>query len=318
MLDAGATRTERVVMTEAAKTPSGTRAGTVTVLMTIYNGEAYVRRSLDSVFAQTLQPDEVLVVDDGSTDGTGTLVAGEYGRRVRLIRQGNGGLANARNRGLREATGDYVALLDVDDWWAPTKLQRQAALLDARPEVMATYTSLITVAEQSGVEEIVTAVSAETLWPRIRWENPALAPSSMMMRRTALEEAGNFTEGMRSCEDWDCWFRLLRRGRMAEITEPLTYYQVSTTGLSGDAERMFRSFESILDRRLLDGLEGAERGIWRRRIVSFQAFKACLTARGAGDKARERSYMRRSLRAWPSPFWAPERFKYFVITLLRS
>ena len=292
--------------------------GTVTVLMTVYNGEQYIRRSLDSVLAQTLRPYEIIVVDDGSTDGMAAVVRAEYGDRVTLIQQPNGGLANARNHGLQVATGDYVALLDVDDWWAPTKLERQAALLDARPDVIATYTSLITVTEQTGATEEVVAVPATTLWPQIRWENPALAPAAVMVRRSVLAEVGNFTENMRSCEDWDCWFRLLRRGKMAEIAEPLTYYQISAKSLSGDAERMFLSFQSILDRTLLDGLTGVERSLWRRRIVSFQAFKACLTARGAGDRTRERSYMWRSLRAWPSPLWAPQRFKYFAVTLLRS
>ena len=81
---------------------------------------------------------------------------------------------------------------------------------------------------------------------------------------------------------------------------------------------MFDSFEAILDRTLLAGLRGAQRTVWRKRIISYQAFKASLTARGAGDTAKERTYMWRSLREWPSPFWIPKRFKYFAVTLMRT
>ena len=297
--------------------PPSTR-GSVTVLMTVYNGERYVRRSLASVFAQTYLPQQVLVVDDGSTDNLGETISAEFGDRVTLIRQPNGGLANARNHGLRFATGDYVAFLDVDDWWAPTKIAQQAELLDARPDVVATYTSLLTVDVDTGESRALPAAAAATLWPLIRRENPSIAPSSLMVRRDVLHEIGNFTEPLRTSEDWDCWFRLVRRGTLAEISEPLTFYQLSYGGISNDPERMFESFQSILESRLLDGLQGLPRALWRRRIVSFQAYKACLTARGIGDTRNERRFMWLSLRTWPSPFWAAQRFKAFAVTMLRS
>ena len=292
--------------------------GSITVLMTVYNGRQYARRSISSVLAQTRLPQQVLVVDDGSTDDLSSLIESEFGDRVTLIRQPNGGLANARNHGLRLATGDYIAFLDVDDWWAPTKLAVQAELLDTRSDIVATYTSLTIVDEVTGEQQTHPAIAASHLWPLIRWENPALAPSSVMVRRTALADAGNFTEPLRTSEDWDCWFRLVRRGKFAEVSEPLTFYQLSHGGISNDPERMFESFKSILELRLLDGLTGFERAVWRRRILSFQAYKACLTARGVGDLRSERKFMWLSIRTWPSPFWAARRFKAFAVTALRS
>lgn len=81
---------------------------------------------------------------------------------------------------------------------------------------------------------------------------------------------------------------------------------------------MFDDFMKMLEDTLLAGMTGMRRAIWRRRIMSYQAFKACLTARAAGDKVSERSYMMRSIAEWPSPFWAPERFRYFAVTTMRT
>ena len=298
----------------AASFPSGT----VTVLMPVYNGAATIRRALDSVLGQTMPAQQVLVIDDGSTDDTATLVAEEYKDIVTLVQQPNGGVSSARNRGLRLAAGEYIAMLDADDWWAPGKLAAQVALLDDQTDVVATYTGLVNVFVDTGREEAADAFPAERLQSHIRLENPALAPSAMMVRRSALESAGGFDPSLRTSEDWDLWFRLLKQGRFAEIGEPLTFYQCSSHGISGDAATMFRSFETIREKRLLDGLSGIDRVLWRKRITSFQAFKACLTARGAGDRPTERRFMWRSLREWPSPFWYPRRFKYFAVTLLRS
>jgi hypothetical protein len=126
-----------------------------------------------------------------------------------------------------------------------------------------------------------------------------------------------FREDLRACEDWDLWFRFLRQHRFAVVDAPVTWYRKSNTGLSSDAQFMFDCFVAILDEPLLAGMTGWKRALWRQRLLSYQAYKAVLTARARGDHRLERRFMWRSLRAWPSPFWAPERFKAFAVTLLR-
>ena len=112
-------------------------SGAVTVLIAVYNGEETLRRALDSVLHQTTPPRQTVVIDDGSTDSTAELVATEYAGRVTLLRQENGGVSRARNHGLQVATGEYIAMLDADDWWVPEKLEKQVAVLDTRPDVLA-------------------------------------------------------------------------------------------------------------------------------------------------------------------------------------
>ena len=108
----------------------------VSVVICAYNYERFVAESVDSALAQEYPADrlEIIVVDDGSTDATPDILA-RYADRVRVVRQRNAGLIAATTRGIEESTGDLVALLDADDAWRPDKLRRQAALLQARPEV---------------------------------------------------------------------------------------------------------------------------------------------------------------------------------------
>ncbi len=106
----------------------------VSVVIPVYNAQDVIRETIESVLAQTWTHYDLIVVDDGSIDGSEAIVR-EFGDRIRYMRQKNSGVACARNRGIAESTGEYVTLLDHDDLWHPTKLEKQVAVLDGRPEV---------------------------------------------------------------------------------------------------------------------------------------------------------------------------------------
>ncbi len=288
----------------------------VAVIVPCFNGERFIRRALDSVRAQTLKPAEIFVVDDGSTDGTLEILAREY-PEVRVISQARGGPAKARNRAMREARSELVAFLDADDWWQPEKLARQEAAMDAHPEAVANYTGLHVVREADGVMWDEAPLAPEKLWPGLRWRNPALPPACVMVRRAAAMDAGGFDERQVGSEDWALWFRLRQVGPFCMCAEPLTCYRSSPGGLSGDADHMYNDFLRLLEGTLLSGLSGLRRRIWRRRIVSYQAFRASMTARGAGDRAAERRYMGLSWKTWPLPFWIGDRGRAAWVTYRR-
>jgi glycosyltransferase involved in cell wall biosynthesis len=293
--------------------------GSVTVIIPAYNAEQFIRRSLDSVLAQDYAVSQVIVIDDGSSDSTREVVAGEFGDRVTLIKQQNGGPATARNAGLRIATGEYIAFLDADDWWERGKIDEQIRVLSQHPEAVGNYTGLRIVSETGELLVDLDPVDNTSLREIFRWCNPGVPPSSVMLRRSALEKLEyGYDERLRGSEDWNLWFRLIDKGPFCICPEPLTDYVSSAGGLSGNADHMFSDFIKMLDDTLLAGLSGLRRSVWRRRILSYQAFKACLTARAAGDTISERSYMMRSIAEWPSPFWAPERFRYFAVTAMRT
>jgi glycosyltransferase involved in cell wall biosynthesis len=298
--------------------PHFSRQDSVAVIIPVYNGEKFIRRAVNSVLWQTCIPAEIFVIDDGSQDRTQEILASEYGNKVNVISQQNGGPAKARNAALRAAQSEFVAFLDADDWWEPTKLERQLEELRRNPDAVANYTGCRLVRETDGYSEDILPASPESLWPRLRWCNPGIPPSCVLVRREAIEKVGGFNERQIGCEDWCLWFEMLANGPFCVCPEPLTDYRVSAGGLSGNADHMFKDCMKMLDDVLLRGLSGYARKIWRRRIISYQAYKACLTARGAGNTVEEREYMKKSLMTWPSPLWAPERFKAFAVTMLRS
>lgn len=290
----------------------------VSVVIPVYNGAHFAGKAIESVLAQTLPAAEVLVINDGSTDNI-VEVVGRYGSAVKLVSQRNGGLSNARNTGIRLARSQYVAFLDADDWWHPRKLEAQVAAMQAEPGANASYTGLMLVDAVTGQEQPNVAMNVERLKRDLQWCNPGgPTGSSVLISRELLERAGPFNERLPACEDWEMWFRLSRLDvRFAVTPEPLSYIRQSAAGMSGNADHMYQTFLLMLN-TLLEGKHGLRRWVWRRRILAYQAFKAVLTARAQGRSDRERVYVWKSLSAWPSPFWTPERFAPFAVTLLRS
>jgi glycosyltransferase involved in cell wall biosynthesis len=201
-------------------------ASLVSVVIPSYNGARLLGDAIDSVLAQTHPAVETIVVDDGSTDET-PAVAARYAGRIHYLRQENRGVCAARNVGLAAAAGVYVDFLDHDDRFAPEKLARQVAVLDARPEVGLVYTGWRFI-DADG------APFPPVAWPRR--EGDVLADlvvanfvflGAVMVRRSLLTATGGFDERLRGAEDWEMWLRLTRQGaRWACVDAPLFDYRL--------------------------------------------------------------------------------------------
>ena len=191
----------------------------ISVIIPAYNAAHFLPRCLNSVFAQTLQPAEVIVVDDGSKDDTAE-VARKLGARV--VSRPNGGLSAARNTGVQSSSSEWVALLDADDMWAPEKLRAQADRV--QDDTVLVYTG-IRIFGDDGVRSTSLAVEPAEARRMLRYRNP-ITPSSVMARREALARNGGFREDIRACEDWEMWMRLQRLGSFAAVPDALTDYYV--------------------------------------------------------------------------------------------
>jgi len=288
----------------------------VSVVIPAYNAEPYLEDCLRSVLSQTHPVEEVLVVDDGSTDGTKRIVE-SFGSPVRLLEQKQGGPARARNLAVSQARGEWIAFLDADDMWVPEKVQKQLDALAANPDAVFCYTGLLAL-KLDGSRVPVPPPALAHVDAMLSLTNVGIPPSAVMLRRETLLQVGGFNEIQRGCEDWDLWFRLRKLGTFCEVPEALTVYRESLGGLSSNAEHMYQDFLRMLDRVLLADKHGWKRSLWRRRIMSYQQYKAAMTARHAGQTAVERKFLAASLQTWPSPLWHPERFAASLVHLRRS
>ena len=207
----------------------------VSVVIPVYNGERFLRESLESVFAQTFQDYEIVCVDDGSTDGSCALLK-QYGGRVKLIQQANAGQSAARNAGVQEATGAFVAFLDQDDRWSPSKLAQQVAVLNAEPDVVLVHCNYdrmdgdgrVLVAGAALVERASALAS-----PLGRLIGEALVfPSAMMVRRDVFQRVGGFDPELRGFEDFDLIARLKPQGHFVLLNESGMDYRLHGGGFT--------------------------------------------------------------------------------------
>lgn len=258
---------------------------TVSVVVPAYNAAAFVRRAVDSVLAQTWADCELLVVDDGSTDGTLDVLAA-YRDRLRVLTQANAGPAAARNHGLRAARGRYVAFLDADDWWLPAKLERQVELLESRPEIgfCSTATRVVTEAGDPAGDWPCAGIDGsllETLF--VRSAAVSGSTSGVLARRELLMDVGGFDEALRGFEDPDLWIRLAARTGYACIPEPLTVVVRTPGSVSSHLPRMrAATLASFRKNRAL--LAPARRGAYWRGACAGALTDYAKMAWRAGDR----------------------------------
>jgi GT2 family glycosyltransferase len=267
------------------------------VVVAAYQAAGTLAEALESALAQTLPAAEIVVVDDGSTDGTAEAAAA-FGPQVTLLRKQNGGEGSAKNAGARAASGDLVVFLDADDLFEPERLEALAELAVARPDL----------------DVITTDAWLEVGGRRVRrcydetWTFPAAAQRTEILRRNfvfglaavsreRLLASGGFDESLRHATDWDLWCRLILDGAsVGLVAEPLATYRIGTESLSAQRPQLVRGRCRVLTKALArDDLSADERAVAEetldretREAVVLEAHEALL--HGAPDvRARVRA-----------------------------
>lgn len=220
----------------------------VSVIIPAYNAGRYIRKALDSVLGQTYKDIEVIVVDDGSADDTRGIVLQHY-PSVRYFHQQNGGVAAARNRALREARGELIAFLDADDVWLPTKVEKQVAYLVAHPDVGWLSTNQVYFDETGITGE--DARKRERLFTGDLVRNlfmcSGITPSTLMVRRSVLDDVGGFEEGLRIGEDDNLWMRMAMKHRADLLDENLVMYRQTPGSLTQGSASLFDGIKAHIE-----------------------------------------------------------------------
>jgi glycosyltransferase involved in cell wall biosynthesis len=225
----------------------------VAVVIPSYNCLNYLPRTLDSLLNQTFTDYEAIVVNDGSTDETKAWFDREVkDPRVKMVSQENQGLAIARNTGIINTTAKYVAFLDSDDLWEPTKLEKQVACLDENPEIGLVYTWTTLIDEEDKPTGRIFNWSEDgNVWKTLTHWNLIGCGSVAMVRRVCLDEVGLFEPRLSRFnvnEDWEMWLRISARYPFKAIKEPLVYYRQTIGSASKRWETMEESFQIVIEK----------------------------------------------------------------------
>lgn len=221
------------------------------VIIPTWNRRDLIGRAIDSVLAQTRPVDEIIVVDDGSTDGTRDWLAQAYGDRIVCLAQANAGVSAARNRGLASARGRYLALLDSDDEWLPEKIERQVGYLEQRPEFGMVLCDVLRVdADGSLIDVFERRRQIPDDGMVLRWVllDPALAPLSALFRREVFETVGGFDESLNTAEDVDFHLRVAARWPIGIVEEPLARAVVRGHGGLSSLETSYADYLVAVER----------------------------------------------------------------------
>ncbi len=279
----------------------------VSVIIPAYNVAPYIVDALESLFAQTRQDFEAVVINDGSTDETEEKLM-PYRDRIIYIRQKNSGVMAARNAGLRVARGRYVALLDGDDFWAPRFLETLLGMLESDTSLSAAYPNALFFGSPnfSGklYQEVFPATEPVTFDRVLRRE--CYVFSSLVMRREALDDAGLFDESLdgQGAEDLELWLRMLQRGhRFKFTTESLTKYRWRHDSLSNNGTGLLSCLISVYEKFLLSELTSEDNRVWitsrlpeLRAQLSYARFKDAVAGGDFKQAAEHLEYANRYYR----------------------
>lgn len=278
--------------------PLSTQASVdVSAIIPTYNRRELVQRAVDSVLAQTSPVGEIIVIDDGSTDGTGEALHARYGDRIRYQWQANAGVSVARNAGMAIARGRYFALLDSDDLWRTEKTARQMAWLDAHPDFGMVLCDVVRVDADCKPYDVFhrREVLHEDGWVLHRLLlNPSLVPASTMFRREVFETCGGFDPALRTAEDLDFHLRVARQWQIGVIEEELVEaMRGHQDGLSGEATT-YDDYVTVVERAVANA-EGIVEASIRHEALALTYLR---NARGMLMRRRWRDASRLWIASW--------------------
>lgn len=223
----------------------------VNVVIPAYNKRDLTVKTVKSVLNQTYKNVEVIVVDDGSTDGTGEKLLAAFGDRIKYVRKKNGGVSSARNLGIKMSSGDYIGLLDCDDIYLPQKIEKSVEYLEKRLTVGFVYTR----------GKFMLEGGRTRLYPFLRHGNTGfiarwlilknfICNSTVLARKSCFAEAGDFDESIFIPADWDMWLRLSEKYQAGYIDEPLTRFSAVNPYTLGNLAEQEKDRKYVIDKAL--------------------------------------------------------------------
>ena len=279
----------------------------VSIIIPAYNSMSFLPQTLESVLHQTYTNFEVIVVNDGSQDEIEDWISTVTDPRLKYIAQRNQGPAAARNTGIANAHGTYIAFLDADDLWHPQKLEKQAAVLERNPEVGLVYSWVGSVDEAGNIKDKIRKSYAEgNVWQKIIEHNIIECGSNPMVRRACFEKLGVFEPQTEYAQDWQMWLKIASIYQFKVIQEPLIYYRAHGENRSKKWWLMESSYQRIIE-KLFDSipikLQGSKNRCYSHAYLRI-AWKTLQNLNGEYTKSLE--FSRRAIEYHPQIIYSRE------------
>lgn len=273
----------------------------VSIIVPTYNSEKFILESVNSAINQTYTNIEIIIIDDGSTDNTET-VAQQFPDSIRYIKQTNSGPSAARNHGLRESRGNYIAFLDVDDAWEPAKIEKQVSFFENNKNLMILATGYIRCdTNLKPVETVALKPTSEGIIPfKSLLERNKLLTSTIMIKKEGVNTCGFFNEKIQFGEDWDYWVRLAQLGEIGYIETPLCKYRVHGSGLTAKLDdKNMSDWLEVIEKNKQRGKNWYDKSIVYRKSLSWYLYNYSYVERVRGHKSESKRYAIKSMIIWP-------------------
>lgn len=251
----------------------------ISVVMSVFNGKRYLREAVDSILNQTCTDFEFIIIDDGSTDGTAAILDSYIDPRIRIIRQDNQGLTKSLNRGIQEATGNFIARQDADDRSFPNRLATQTAFLRSHEDITLVGSAvevingdgavLATFRHPTDPEEIRKTIGNYNCF----WHG------SVMFRRDSFISLGGYDEAFVTAQDYDMWLRFSERYRLANLTEPLYAYRFTADSITVKRMVSQHRLAAVARQRAITRQSGASKGEDSAELAAYLASPLSRTER---------------------------------------
>jgi glycosyltransferase involved in cell wall biosynthesis len=223
----------------------------ISVVIPTYNYGCFIAEAIESVLSQTVKPNEVIVVDDGSTDDTEAKV-GRFIDKILYIKQENKGVCTARNRGVAESSGDYILFQDADDTSEPTRLEKQLAIFQTDHEIGLVHCGLreFSNAANRGGEIDIDGMEGWVADDLLLWERPVIVGpgGTIMITRKVFDAVGGFDENLRVGEDWDFCYWVARKFKVGFVPEPLVNYRIHAGAAHNNIREMERGMARFYEK----------------------------------------------------------------------
>lgn len=289
----------------------------ISVIVPAWNAEATIHDTIGSVLRQTMPDFEILVIDDGSTDGTLAVLDGISDQRLRRMSFANAGLAAARNRGIEHSRGEFLSFLDADDLWTPEKLEAQLAALRSRPEAGLAYSWTAFIDDEGRYLFAKEPQHFEgDVYADLLRECFIASGSNVLIRRRCVDSVGSFDARFPAVEDWEYWLRVAARWPFVVVRRYQILYRLSAKSMSSDVPAIEEASLRLVER----GIEAAPRAVSREECLAnlkqYVAFLYMTRASGSDTVAQAGRRLKESIRLHPRILLRPKARRLVCAWLL--